>query len=145
VKPAGQSGTIHAAEDELPTDEVEPAGQTRHDAAAVAASVAEYVPAPQSVHSEEPVSLLYFPAMHAEQTPPSGPVYPMLQVQPVDELHTVQVEPELAGQATHAAADVAAVVVEYVPAPQSMHAAEPVVSLYFPATHTRHTGQNPVT
>ena len=69
---------------------------------------------------------------------------PALQVQstaavvPVGEL-------ELAGQARHAAADVAAVVEEYVPGPQSMHAAEPVTLLYFPGTHTRHTGQNPVT
>ncbi len=39
------------------------------------------------------------------------------------------VELELAGQARHAAAAVAAVAVEYVPDPQSVHAAEPVTSL----------------
>ena len=62
----------------------------------------------------------------------------MLQVQPVDELHTVQVEPELAGQATHAAADVAASVAEYEPDPQSVHAAEPVEALYVPAAQAIH-------
>jgi hypothetical protein len=62
----------------------------------------------------------------------------MLQVQPVDELHTAQVEPELAGQATHAAADVAASVAEYEPDPQSVHAAEPVEALYVPAAQAIH-------
>jgi hypothetical protein len=36
---------------------------------------------------------------------------------------------ELAGHATQVAADVAPTVVEYVPAPQLVHAAEPVASL----------------
>ena len=33
---------------------------------------------------------------------------------------------------------VAPVAAEYVPAPQSVHAAEPVVALYFPAPHAVH-------
>ena len=38
--------------------------------------VTRYVPAPQSVHATEPMASLYPPAAHAEQFPPSGPVYP---------------------------------------------------------------------
>ena len=52
--------------------------QLRHAAAVKAPKVAEYLPAPQSVHSKEPVDGLYFPASHAMQSPPSGPVYPAL-------------------------------------------------------------------
>ena len=99
-------------------------GHAKHVATDVAPTVAEYVPCPQLVHARVPVVILYLPAVQAEQTPPSGPVYPMLQVQPVDELHTVQVDPELSGQERHASAAVAPVVVEYVPYPQVVHAAE---------------------
>jgi hypothetical protein len=45
---------------------------------------------------------------------------------------------EFAGHARHAAADVAAVVGEYVPAAQSVHAALPVAVLYLPATQAVH-------
>ena len=38
--------------------------------------VTRYMPVPQSVHATEPMASLYFPAAHAEQFPPSGPVYP---------------------------------------------------------------------
>ena len=44
----------------------------------------------------------------------------------------------LFGQKTHAAADVAAIVVEYVPDTQSVQDALPVALLYFPATHATH-------
>ena len=44
----------------------------------------------------------------------------------------------MAGQATHAAADVAASVAEYEPDPQSVHAAEPVEALYVPAAQAIH-------
>jgi hypothetical protein len=44
-------------------------------------------------------------------------------------------ELEFAGQATHVVAFVAFVMVEYVPAAQSVHAALPVTFLYLPATH----------
>ena len=37
-------------------------------------------------------------------------------------------------------AAVAFVTVEYVPAPQSVHATRSVVVLYFPAPHAEHTG-----
>jgi len=44
-------------------------------------------------------------------------------------------ELELAGHARHAVALVAFVIVEYVPAAQSVHAALPIAVLYFPGTH----------
>jgi hypothetical protein len=43
--------------------------------------------------------------------------------------------PELAGHATQVSAAVAPTVVEYVPAPQLVHAAEPLASLYVPVAH----------
>jgi hypothetical protein len=72
---------------------------------------AEYVPAPQSVHTDDPVVPLYFPATHAVHGPPSGPIDPALQVQfvkaalPVGEL-------EFDGQALHVMLDVAPTAVE---------------------------------
>jgi hypothetical protein len=42
------------------------------------------------------------------------------------------------GQATHVELAEAPIEVEYVPAPQSVQAAVPVDSLYFPATHAVH-------
>ncbi len=115
---------------------------------------AVYVPAPQSMHTDDPVVPLYFPASHAVHVSPTGPVDPVLQVQfakaalPGGEL-------EFDGQALHVELDEdpnsveyfpapqvmhrdAPVAVEYVPAPQSVHVADPVVTLYFPFTHTMH-------
>jgi len=65
----------------VPASEYDPAGHVWQVAAAVAADEAEYVPTPHDVHPTLPVAILYVPAAHGEQTPPSGPVYPTLQVQ----------------------------------------------------------------
>ena len=62
-----------------------------------------------------------------------------MQVQPAAAEQPVHDKPELAGQVTHAVAAVAPVLVEYVPVPQSVHAALPVASLYLPAAHGEHT------
>ena len=104
----------------------------------MAPRVTENVPAPQSVHVALPVTVLYFPATQAVHATPSGPEYPVLQTQlsmlvlAVEEFvfegHAEQVEPVVAPR-----------VPEYVPAPQSAHAAEPVASLYFPAKQAVHT------
>ena len=48
------------------------------------------------------------------------------------------VDCELAGQLRQVPIAVAPVAAEYVPAPQSVHAAAPVTILYFPATHCTH-------
>jgi hypothetical protein len=45
---------------------------------------------------------------------------------------------EFDGQARHVELLEAPTVVEYAPAPQSVHTADPFVTLYFPATHAVH-------
>ncbi len=72
---------MQAALDVLPTGEVEPAGHARQVEAVVAPTVVEYWASPQEVHAAVPVVSLYLPAAQAVQTPPFGPVYPILHVQ----------------------------------------------------------------
>jgi hypothetical protein len=96
----------------------------------------ENVSAAQFVHSSVPTVVLYFPATHPVHTAPSGPVYPALH------LHFVIVPLATAdcvyrGQPSHVL-NVAATTVEYVSATQSVHTAEPLVVLNFPASHAAH-------
>ena len=66
--------------------------------------------------------------------PPANPSVPLSQVQLVkDELPAGELEFD--GQAMHVELAEAPPAVEYVPAPQSVHEADPVAVLYFPATH----------
>jgi hypothetical protein len=66
--------------------------------------------------------------------PPAGPNAPLSQVQLVnDELPAGELEFD--GQAMHIELAEAPTAVEYVPAPHSVHAADPVAVLYFPAAH----------
>jgi hypothetical protein len=113
----------------LPTGEFEFDRQALH----VELAAVEYVPAPQSVHRGDPVNTLYFPAKHAVHVPPSGPVHPALQVHLVKTVLPTG-EFEFDRQALH----VELAAVEYVPAPQSVHTADPVDVLYFPATQAVH-------
>ncbi len=76
VDPALQ---VQAARAELVLGEFEFAGHAMQVAAAVAAAVLEYFPAPQFSHAALPVAILYVPTSHAKHGPPSGPVYPALQ------------------------------------------------------------------
>ena len=92
-----------------------------------------------SSHAALPVCALNDPGKHAEHTPPSGPVYPVLHVHVVDVLAPRATEYELAGHPAQVPAAVAPVVDRYVPAEQSEQAAEPLTSLNFPATHAEHT------
>jgi hypothetical protein len=91
----------------------------------------------QSVHAADPVDALYLPASHTVHGPPFGPVAPALQVQfvkaalPAGEL-------EFDGQALHVEFAEAPTAVEYVPAPQYVHAADPVKALYLPGMHAAH-------
>jgi hypothetical protein len=121
----------------LPAGELEFAGHARQVSTDVAPVVVEYVPAPQLLHAAEPLASLYVPVAHAEHVSPSGPVKPTLHVQSATaELELGELEP--AGHVTQVVAIVAAVVVEYVPAPQSAHAALPVTTLYLPVTQAVH-------
>jgi hypothetical protein len=108
-----------------------------HVAHAVDPETAENDPAVQLVHVALPVIVLNLPATQIAHEPPSGPVNPALHVQ----LLAAELafgELELAGHAMHTVALVAPVVVEYVPVPQSAHAALPLAILYFPATQAVH-------
>jgi hypothetical protein len=84
-----------------------------------------YVPEPQSLHAELPTTSLYLPPTHAVHTPPSTPVYPVLQAQAVI-AELVLGEFEFGGQIVHALAPSAA---EYVPTAQFVHATLPIVDL----------------
>ena len=78
------------------------------------------------------MAILYFPATQAVQVSPFGPVKPALHTQ-LTRVALPATEVESAGHAWHVVATVAPAIVEYVPAPQLVHVAEPVVVLYFPA------------
>jgi len=94
----------------------------------VATDEVEYVPTPQDVHPTLPLAILYVPTPHGEQTPPSGPVYPALQVQSTTASLALG-ELEFVVHPAQVAAAVAATTPEYVPATQLMHAALPVTIL----------------
>ena len=63
-----------------PSSEYVPAAQVIHTLALLAAGTFEYVPAVQSVHNELPMIFLNLPATQVVQTPPSGPLYPVLHL-----------------------------------------------------------------
>lgn len=72
------------------TRENVPAGQRLQTLALLAADTFEYAPAEQFVHDALPLLFLNLPVIHAEQAPPSGPVYPVLHLQ--SEIDFVDVE-----------------------------------------------------
>ena len=82
----------------------------------------------------EPMSILYVPSKHCKQEPLSDPVYPCLHRQ-LDKSQLAPEEIELSRHPKQVLTVVAPVLVEYVMAPQSLHAAEPGPSLYFPVSH----------
>ena len=124
----------HTFIEELPTN-VDPefGKQFVHVALDVAAIAPLYLLAPQSVQAAGPVKSLNFPATHPVHAPPRPlfPVYPALHAQAEAPL----ADPDSAGHTTHAVRPVAP---EYVPLPQSLHAAEPCPLFCFPATHAVH-------
>ncbi len=127
----------------LPAADVVNTTQSVHVALKVAPVLVEYLPAAQSVHAALPLLVLYLPATHVVHEPALGPVNPRLQVQlesavlPLGELDPL-------GHARHAASSDAPVLVEYLPAVQSVHTALPDTSLYFPATHRVQLPEGPV-
>ena len=95
-------------------------GHDRQVDKALAPTVTEYVPVPQSVHVTLPALVLYFPATQPEHTPPSGPVNPALQVQSVT-ITLPDGELELSGHTEHVAEVLAPVTAEYVFRGQTKH------------------------
>ena len=73
-----------------------------------------YLPSPQSEHGAEPFTSLYVPAMHAAHCIPSGPVYPLLQVQLVS-IELPSGEYVYAGHWLHVDSSISPVSVEYLP------------------------------
>jgi len=67
----------------LPAFEIEPAGHEIHVDLLVAANELENVFRGHSEHADDPLTSLYCPLVHALHIPPSGPLYPALQMQPV--------------------------------------------------------------
>ena len=131
-KPAAHS---HSDTEELPNEEAEPDGHVKHVAIDVAPSVPENFPAPQLLHEALPMTPLYVPVAQLVQGPPSGPDEPGVHTQNVN-IMLPDTEVERVGHAWQVASDMAPTLVEYDPVPQSLHAALPVTSLYFPATHS---------
>ena len=134
--PSGpEKPTLHvqAARAELELGELELVGHARQAAAAVAPTVVETVPAPQSLHAALPVAILYLPATQAVHTSPLGPVNPTLHVQAAT-AELASGELECAGHATQVAASKAFV---YVPAIQAVQ--------LFPAGHVVSVRSTPFT
>jgi hypothetical protein len=107
------ANAVHPLHDEPEFD----GHELRH--ATVKPVAAEYFPAAQSVHATEPVVALYFPVAQAKHGPPLIPVYPKLQMHSKDVIHTLHVAPEFVGQDVHAAVPLVDL---YFPAPQAVHA-----------------------
>ncbi len=113
------------------------AGHTVHVDEVFAPTACEYVASPQSAHAALPVTILYFPATHVAQTPPSAPVLPALQVQAApDEPPAGEFAP--AGHGSHVPALLAPVTPEYVPARQRVQLLGPATVLYVPVAHAVH-------
>ena len=95
------------------------------------------MPASQSVHRAEPLSVLYFPAAHAPHAPPSGPACPALQTQ-LATAPAPKGEFEFAGHEAHVVA--ATTAAEYFPAPhhwQALSDTAPAAAEALPASHSR--------
>ena len=103
----------------------------------MAAVAVLYLPREHIVHAAEPFTSLKPPTSHASHSAPSGPVYPLLQVQLVSCLLPTR-ENVCAGQSLHVDSEIWAVSAEYVPLEHSEHGAEPFTSLYVPATQAAH-------
>ena len=121
----------------LPTPENVCAGHLLHVDSKISPVCAEYLPSVHSEHGAEPLRSLYVPTMHAAHAAPSGPVYPLLQVQLVS-IELPPCEYVCVGHLLHVASFIAATAVLYLPCAHSEHGAEPLTSLYVPAVHAAH-------
>lgn len=131
-------------------------GHARHRDSDVASNTVEYLPASHAIQAREramqfklsgghSLTPVYFPgtqtvhitfAEHITQAPPASAVVPALQVQSIC-LLLASGAYECVGHLWHVS-DVPPTTVEYLPAPQWLHATLPLLSLYLPASHTPH-------
>jgi hypothetical protein len=91
----------------------------------------------QAAHAEAPVAAEYVPAVQSLQ---KEATHALIYGQNLPAAQSVQTEAPLsenlpAAHQMHAVSAVAPVLVRYLPAPQFVHAAGPVVGLYHPALH----------
>ena len=84
IKPLDPLLHVQSLRASLPDGDDDWEGQLKHMLDVVAPEVVEYVPPAQRVQDAGPGELLYVPAMHISQGPPSGPDEPALQVQAVE-------------------------------------------------------------
>ncbi len=144
--PAAQSQQVAAPVDSLyfpdahavhepPFAPVDPALQVQSVEAALPSGEFEFDKQARQVAA--PADGLYFPVTQAAHGPPFGPVDPALQVQLVEAALPAG-ELEFDGQMLHVEFVEVPTAVEYVPAPQSVHAADPVNTLYFPVAQNEH-------
>ena len=75
--------------------------------------------------------------MHAAHCIPSGPVYPLLQVQLIN-IELPSAECVYAGHWLHVDSSISPVPVEYFPSEHCAHDDDPFTSLYVPAIHAAH-------
>ena len=111
---------VHKVSSPLPSPEYVFNGHSLHVESAIWAVPVENFPCRHSEHFDDPSTSLYVPAMHAVQPMlPSGPVYPLLQMQSVWMLLPSP---------------------EYVPDGQSLHVASilPFTVENFPGAHNKH-------
>ena len=128
----------------LPSDDVALEAHLIHVKADKPASAVLYVPCAHNVQAAVPFTSLKLPTSHAPHSAPSGPVYPLLQVQLVCCLLPIP-EYVCAGQSMHVDSEISAMAVLYWPCEHSEHGAEPFTSLYVPAIHAAHvTPSGPV-
>jgi len=136
----------HERHSDLSLAEYKPAVHSLH-VSLDALTASEYFPGSQSVHTADPVVVLYLPATHAVQLPfrPNQPALHTLDVMlalPAVESEFTHskhfdmsfAEYEPAVHSLHVSLD-ALTASEYFPGSQSVHTADPVVVLYLPATH----------
>ena len=106
---AGTVGQLDAAVPEYVCE-----GQSLHVDSEISPVSVEYLPCEHSEHGAEPFTSLYVPAMHAAHCIPSGPVYPLLQVQLVS-IELPSGEYVYAGHSLHVDSSISPVSVEYLP------------------------------
>jgi hypothetical protein len=104
----------------------------------ISESSLEYLPSEHREHTALPLESLYVPGAHAEQLPPSGPVYPKLHTQSVI-LSEPVAEKVFGGHCVHVFSDVALCAPENLPRSHSVQFAEPFTAFQVPGKQAEHS------
>jgi len=119
--PAEPALHVQSVKAELPATASEFVGHAIHVVSAVALTLVEYFPAPQSTHAPAPTDEEYFPAVHCvHRRSPLGPEKPALHLQSVNaELPAGEMEFSRQGRHSELSPD------QYEPASHSIHTSVP--------------------